>query len=110
VGKKIRYIAELAGDQPDRQHVIEELKRMQDVLGEWHDWITLNETVRKLLPENVNSPLLAAIGNISRAKYRDAVQAVASAKKNLVGKSAPDVPPAPIKRNSMASAAAHAVA
>jgi CHAD domain-containing protein len=112
VGKKIRYIAEFAGDQPGRQQVIEELKRMQDVLGEWHDWITLNETVRKLLSENVNSPLLAAIGNITRAKYRDAVQAVFSAKQNLVGKSAPDVPPGePIKRNTVAAAAAaHAVA
>jgi CHAD domain-containing protein len=109
-GKKIRYIAELAGDQPDRQHIIEELKRMQDVLGEWHDWITLNESVRKMLPENGNSPLLAAIGNITRAKYRDAVEAVASAKKNLVGKSGPDLPPTPIKPNTMAAAAARAVA
>ena len=33
VGKKIRYIAELAQDQPARQHAIEELKRMQNVLG-----------------------------------------------------------------------------
>src|SRR5215469_7633439 len=110
VGKKIRYIAELAGDQPGRQQLIEELKRMQDVLGEWHDWITLNETVRKLLPENVNSPLLAAIGNITRAKYRDAVEAVASAKKNLVGKPGPDLPPAPIKPNTLAASAARAVA
>jgi len=105
-GKKIRYIAELAGDRPDQKRVIGELKRMQDVLGEWHDWITLNESVRKMLPENGNSPLLAAIGNITRAKYRDAVEAVASAKKNLVGKPGPDLPPAPIKPNTLAASAA----
>lgn len=108
-GKKIRYIAELAGDQLDRQHIIDELKRMQDVLGEWHDWITLNTTVTKLLPDNPNSALLAAIGNITRAKYRDAVRAVAIARTNLLAKSTPDRPPAPTKRGTI-TAAARAVA
>jgi CHAD domain-containing protein len=65
---------------------------MQDVLGEWHDWLTLNATVSKLLPESTNSPLRAAIGNILRAKYRDAVQAVSTAKANLLKK-----PPAEVE-------------
>ena len=87
-GKKIRYLAELAGDNPEAQYTIQELKRMQDVLGEWHDWLTLNATVSKLLPETTNSPLHAAIHNILGAKYRDAVQAVSSAKLRLVKKPA----------------------
>ncbi len=99
-GKRIRYVAELAADNPEAQRSIEELKRMQDALGEWHDWLTLNATVTKLLPESVNSPLLPAIRNISRAKYRDAVQAVANAKaalsKKPVAQEAPSYPPNPV--------------
>jgi CHAD domain-containing protein len=111
-GKKIRYIAELAGDQPDAQRTIEELKRMQDALGEWHDWLTLNATVTKLLPDNVSSPLRAAISNITRAKYRDAVQAVASARANLSKQTVAEVRlPAQAKRSIPASTApARAVA
>jgi CHAD domain-containing protein len=85
-GKKMRYIAELAADNPNAQHAVEELKRMQDVLGEWHDWLTLDATVSKILPKHVNSPLLAAISNIKRAKYRDALQAVTNTKRNLLKK------------------------
>jgi CHAD domain-containing protein len=108
-GKKIRYLAELVGDSPEVQRTIDELKRMQDVLGEWHDWLTLNATVSKLLPESTNSPLRAAIGNILRAKYRDAVQAVSTAKANLLKKppaevevSVPQKPGAPIAARAVA--------
>lgn len=87
-GKKIRYLAELAGEDSEAQRIIHELKRMQDVLGEWHDWLTLNSTISKLLPETTNSPLRSAIHNILGAKYRDAVQAVSSAKLDLLKKPA----------------------
>ena len=108
-GKQIRYLAELNGDNPEVQRIIAELKRMQDVLGEWHDWLTLNATVSKLLPESTNSPLRAAIHNILGAKYREAVQAVFTAKANLRKK-----PPAEVQsgssENSVAVAAGRAVA
>jgi hypothetical protein len=63
-----------------------------------------------LLPDSPNSALLAAIGNIARAKYRDAVQAVAIAKTNLLGKFVPDRPSTPTKRGTVTAAAARAVA
>lgn len=102
-GKKIRYLAELAVHNPEAQHIIEELKRMQDTLGEWHDWLTLNSTVLTLLPEVSNSPLRAAIHNILGAKYRDAVQSISGAKLGLLKKPAAEVPVSPAeKRRSVA--------
>jgi CHAD domain-containing protein len=82
-GKKIRYIAELADESPYAQRVVAELKRMQDSLGEWHDWLTLNSTLTGLHPHIPHSPLLAAVNNIRKAKYRDAVQEVLNAKAAL---------------------------
>lgn len=105
-GKKIRYLAELAGDNPDAQHTIEELKRMQDVLGEWHDWLTLSATVSKLLPETGNSPLHAAIHNILGAKYREAVQAVSAAQANLLKKPVAQRQPASTEKIALAVASA----
>ncbi|HVO62812.1 MAG TPA: CHAD domain-containing protein [Terriglobales bacterium] len=104
-GKQIRYLAELTGDNPEAQRIIDELKRMQDVLGEWHDWLTLNATVSKLLSENTNSPVRAAIHNILGAKHREAVQAVSAAKANLLKK-----PPAEVQSGSSEKAVAAAVA
>lgn len=89
-GKKIRYVAELT-DNPCAERIIDELKRMQDALGDWHDWLTLNATVAKLLSDDANSPLRAAISNISRAKYRDVVQAVANSKATLAKKPVADL-------------------
>ena len=106
-GKKIRYLAELAAENPETQGIIQELKRMQDVLGEWHDWVTLNATVAKLLPDTPNSPLRSAVHNILGAKYRDAAQAVSSAQVNLRRKPAVEAQASPQKR---VAAAAKAVA
>jgi CHAD domain-containing protein len=83
-GKKIRYIAELVYESPHAQRVVAELKRMQDCLGEWHDWLILSSTVTGLHPRIPHSPLLAAVNNIRNAKYRETVQAVVNAKAALL--------------------------
>jgi CHAD domain-containing protein len=98
-GKRIRYVAELAQDSPASKHMIAQLKRMQDALGDWHDWLTLTETVRQLGGGQPNSPLLSALNNITRAKFRDAVHLVEETKAALAKPvAAPD-------RDSMASPA-----
>lgn len=79
-GKRARYIAELAGDAPEAQRFVAYLKQLQDVLGEWHDWLTLCNTVARLTDSGENSPLLSALNNITRAKFREALQAVAATK------------------------------
>jgi CHAD domain-containing protein len=93
-GKKLRYIAEL-DETPEAERIVEELKRMQDAIGEWHDWLTLNSTLLKLLPDRENSPLLSAVRNISRAKYRDALQAASNARAALVRNPAAEIKAAP---------------
>ena len=90
-GKKIRYIAELLEDSRDAQRIVEQFKHLQDILGEWHDWVTLNSTLLKLLTQVPNSPLLAAVGNVNRAKYREAVEAVSSLKAALLTSQTADV-------------------
>ena len=38
IGKRARYIAELSDNEPEARRVVERLKHMQDVIGDWHDW------------------------------------------------------------------------
>jgi CHAD domain-containing protein len=111
-GKKIRYLAELGDENPENQLVIDELRRMQNTLGEWHDWLTLNSTLLKLLPDLENSPLLSAVRNISKVRYREAVQAVANTKRALAKKPTTATKPAAPKRtvSSAQPVAASAVA
>jgi CHAD domain-containing protein len=87
-GKRIRYIAELGGDDPKAQHIVAELKRMQDAVGEWHDWLTLRDVTQKLWTDGRPSALLSALTNITRAKYRDALQVVTESKAKLLEKAA----------------------
>ena len=47
-GKRARYVAELAGNEAQARAFVSRLKTMQDVLGEWHDWLTLAQAVAKL--------------------------------------------------------------
>jgi CHAD domain-containing protein len=85
-GKRIRYVAELAGDTPEAQRLVEQLKRMQDALGEWHDWLTLTETVQKHIGDDARSALLAELSNITRAKFREAIAVVQETRSQISGK------------------------
>jgi CHAD domain-containing protein len=82
-GKRIRYVAELAGDRPEAQQWVEQLKRMQDALGEWHDWLTLAETVQQHVGADARSALLAELSNITRAKFREAIAVVQETKSKM---------------------------
>ncbi len=42
-GKRARYIAELAGKDAEASRLIGLLNHMQDVIGDWHDWVQLAE-------------------------------------------------------------------
>src|ERR1700693_116327 len=44
LSKRARYAAEFAEESSEAQKFIAMLKRMQDVLGDWHDWLTLTQT------------------------------------------------------------------
>jgi CHAD domain-containing protein len=86
IGKRARYIAELAGDQPEAKYLVGELKHMQDVIGDWHDWLQLTVRAEELFSEARDSSLLAVLRNLTRAKFRQGVEILAATRANLVDK------------------------
>jgi len=85
-GKRARYLAELASGGREAERVVNELKHMQDVVGDWHDWLELSERARQLFGSVQESALVAALQNITRAKFRQSLQALAAAQAALLRK------------------------
>ena len=82
--KRLRYTAEMAGETPRVAEVVAPLKQIQDSIGAWHDWLVLSARAEKLFGGNGDVPLLAALRNVTRAKYAEAVRTVADAKRRLL--------------------------
>ena len=85
-GKRARYLAEIAGDDPRAKQLIEQLKRMQDVIGDWHDWLKLTERAEGVFDGAQGALLIAALRNITRAKYRQAVDVLQETRAKLAEK------------------------
>jgi len=78
IGKRARYIAELAPPSAEATQFITQLKHMQDAAGDWHDWFTLTHTAAKRLGDVHESSLVAALHNVTGAKFRNAVTALSA--------------------------------
>lgn len=76
IGKRARYLAELAPDDPQAKRVIEQLKHMQDVIGDWHDWLKLSQRAEKILGDVHHSGLVAMLRNVTQAKFRQSLETV----------------------------------
>src|SRR5437868_13097080 len=85
-GKRARYIAELAGDNPQARSVVEQLKHMQDVIGDWHDSLKLTERAEELFGGVLDSGLVAALRNVTRAKFHQAFEVLINTRAALSGK------------------------
>ncbi|HXE89631.1 MAG TPA: CHAD domain-containing protein [Terriglobales bacterium] len=101
-GKRVRYLAEMAGDDPDAKRVVKELKRMQDAIGEWHDWLVLTRKAEELFADGGESPLLSALRNLTRARFMRALRSASDVKRTLLemhkalgGRGGPGVPVSP---------------
>ncbi len=77
--KKARYLAELAPESAESNHFIDELKKAQDAIGEWHDIMKLKERAEQLFGGVSDSALVSVLQNISRAKFRRATSALVTA-------------------------------
>ena len=85
-GKRARYIAELAGKDAEATRLIALLNHMQDVIGDWHDWAQLADKAEKLFGGVQDSALVSALRNITRAKFRQAVNTLTETRAALAGK------------------------
>ena len=84
--KQSRYLAELATESAKAKAFVEELKQAQDEVGEWHDILKLQQKAEKLFGTVHDSALVAALQNISRARFRRAVNAMTTALADLSGR------------------------
>jgi CHAD domain-containing protein len=87
IGKRARYIAELADGNLEAKRVVEQLKRMQDVIGDWHDWLKLTQKAEELLGGVRDSALVAMLRNVTQAKFRQSLHAVGEIRSVLDGHS-----------------------
>ncbi len=102
--KRVRYVAEMAGDDPEAKRIVSQIKRMQDAIGDWHDWFTLTQTAQKLFADPVDSALLAALRNVTRAKFMEATRHASDLKRSLLGRAQAAAKASPVKAAAPAKA------
>jgi len=103
-GKRARYMAELAGKDAEASRLIGLLNHMQDVIGDWHDWVQLAERAEELFGGVQESPLVAVLRNVTRAKFRQAVNTLTETRSALAAKKPASI--TPIGRNPSRQAVA----
>jgi CHAD domain-containing protein len=81
--KRARYAAEFAPKAAEAAQLVAQLKRLQDALGHWHDWLTLTQTAAKRLGDVNQSSLVAALHNVTGGKFRQAVAALSALSPSL---------------------------
>jgi CHAD domain-containing protein len=77
--KHARYLAELAGETPTAKTFVDELTRVQDAAGEWHDAMKLKQKAEKRFGSASESALVSMLQNISRARFRNAGNSLTAA-------------------------------
>jgi CHAD domain-containing protein len=103
--KRFRYIAELAGDLPDAKELVDTWKRVQDVIGDWHDYLMLTDLAEEVLGD---SRLRSSLLELRDKKYAESVTAVEEAENKLIERPAPALKKQargvrPIRRSSSAA-------
>ena len=83
--KRFRYTAELAGDTPQAERLIEAWKTVQDVIGEWHDYLMLSEVVQSIFG---NSALHTKLLQHAQKQYRESLRAVSKCERKLLASAA----------------------
>ena len=82
--KKARYMAESGGNDPQAGLVGKALKKLQDEIGDWHDWLVLAEEAHSALGAN-GAELTALIEAQRDQHYADATEIAASMRGRLLG-------------------------
>lgn len=83
MGKRVRYLAEQSPENPEAREIVARLKRVQDAIGDWHDWLKLNEKAGKFFADAQGSGLLSTLRTITRSKFLQAVDIVMRSRAEL---------------------------
>src|ERR1700687_5320098 len=75
---RARYAAEFAPKSAEATQFISQVKRLQDAVGNWHDWLLLTEAAAKRLGDVNQSSLVAVLHNLTGSKFRYAVAAISA--------------------------------
>lgn len=75
--KRVRYALEPYEDEPGAEKVLTLLKRIQDAVGEWHDWFTLAATTQETVPGN---PLVKVIQTRAKSLFVEALRVISDSK------------------------------
>jgi CHAD domain-containing protein len=74
--KKIRYTAELSGNDAATKRFTAALEKTQDAIGDWHDWLTLSEAAEEALNNYVSSGMLMQLRSLTTSAFSTAIQSV----------------------------------
>jgi CHAD domain-containing protein len=92
--KRFRYTAELAGGASEGEVLIAAWKGVQDIVGEWHDYLMLSKIAKRVLGDSrLHTTLLARM----QRKYEESLRAIARCEEKLLD-STPPVPKKEPKR------------
>jgi len=82
--KKARYMAESGGEDPQAGAVGKALKRLQDEIGDWHDWLVLADESQQALGER-GAELTALVGARRDKHYAQALEITERMRGRLMG-------------------------
>lgn len=82
--KKARYMAEAGGEDERAGAVGTALKRLQDAIGDWHDWVMLAEEARRALDAE-SAALITVIEDRREQQFNDAIRLAAKLRGRLMG-------------------------
>ncbi len=82
--KKARYVAESGVSDPKRTRVGKALKRIQDAIGEWHDWLCLAQEASTALADDAPE-LTSAFRREVERHFAAAIKTTESVRSQLLG-------------------------
>jgi CHAD domain-containing protein len=82
--KKARYVAESGAQGETYGSVAKALKRVQDAIGDWHDWLSLLAEAKKALGEDARD-LTAAFEREVERQFASAMKTTQTMRAQLVG-------------------------
>jgi CHAD domain-containing protein len=82
--KKARYVAEAGAEGQKYSGVAKALQRVQDAIGEWHDWLCLGEEAKAALGQDAPELTAALRGEIER-HFAAALETTQSIRGRLLG-------------------------